>query len=71
MGPEVTVAIAWLTIAIALVSLELTTRRTASLPGLRSAYERVTSRRAGRLALLACWAFVGWHLFARYTVPHL
>jgi hypothetical protein len=24
---------------------------------------------AGRLLLLATWAFVGWHLFARYTLP--
>jgi len=24
---------------------------------------------AGRLLLLAAWAFVGWHLFARYTLP--
>jgi hypothetical protein len=25
--------------------------------------------RAGRLLLVAAWAFVGWHLFARYTLP--
>jgi hypothetical protein len=24
---------------------------------------------AGRLLLLTGWAFVGWHLFARYTLP--
>jgi hypothetical protein len=25
--------------------------------------------RAGRLLLIAAWAFLGWHLFARYTLP--
>lgn len=25
--------------------------------------------RAGQLLLIAMWAFVGWHLFARYTLP--
>ena len=23
----------------------------------------------GKLLLIAVWAFVGWHVFARYTVP--
>jgi len=23
----------------------------------------------GRIVLLALWAFVGWHVFARYTIP--
>ena len=23
----------------------------------------------GRLLLIVVWAFVGWHLFARYTIP--
>jgi hypothetical protein len=30
---------------------------------------RVGSRLPGRIVLVAAWAFVGWHLFARYTVP--
>jgi hypothetical protein len=25
--------------------------------------------RSGRFLLVAGWAFVGWHVFARYTVP--
>jgi hypothetical protein len=25
--------------------------------------------RAGRLLLVVAWAFAGWHLFARYTLP--
>ncbi len=26
-------------------------------------------RRAGRVFLVAVWAFVGWHFFSRYTAP--
>ncbi len=29
----------------------------------------LTSRRSGRITLLVFWAFVGFHLFARYTIP--
>jgi hypothetical protein len=29
----------------------------------------VGRRRTGRLVLVLLWAFVGWHLFARYTLP--
>ncbi len=27
------------------------------------------SSRLGRLFLVAVWGFVGWHVFARYTLP--
>lgn len=29
----------------------------------------IARSRAGRLLLVAVWAFAGWHLFARYTPP--
>lgn len=29
----------------------------------------LAQHRAGQLLLIAVWAFVGWHLFARYTLP--
>jgi hypothetical protein len=29
----------------------------------------IARSRAGRLLLVAVWAFAGWHLFARYTLP--
>ncbi len=29
----------------------------------------IARNRAGRLLLVAAWAFAGWHLFARYTLP--
>jgi hypothetical protein len=30
---------------------------------------RFWARVPGRIVLVLVWAFVGWHLFARYTVP--
>jgi hypothetical protein len=41
--------------------------RFATLADLAS---RAASRRLGRLLLILFWAFVGVHLFARYTIPH-
>ena len=29
----------------------------------------VASRPLGTLVLIGIWAFIGWHLFARYTLP--
>ena len=41
--------------------------RWTSLTGLGTA---VASRLPGKLILIGIWAFIGWHLFARYTLPH-
>jgi hypothetical protein len=30
----------------------------------------IESRTLGRAALILLWVFVGFHLFARYTIPH-
>ncbi len=30
---------------------------------------RIGSSWPGRLALVVIWAFIGWHVFARYTIP--
>jgi hypothetical protein len=30
----------------------------------------IESRTAGRAVLILLWVFIGFHLFARYTVPH-
>ncbi len=52
------------------VALEVLARlvpaRVATLAQLASG---VASRRLGRLLLVLFWAFVGVHLFARYTLP--
>lgn len=41
-------------------------RRWATLTSLAA---RLWARPAGRVALILAWAFVGFHIFARYTVP--
>lgn len=30
---------------------------------------RLWTHLPGRIILIAVWAFVGWHVFARYTLP--
>jgi hypothetical protein len=30
---------------------------------------RMGSGLPGRIVLLVLWAFVGWHVFSRYTIP--
>jgi hypothetical protein len=67
----VIVALAWLSIAVAAVIIELVVRRSDRFASLGDLGRRIGSQRLGRLALVACWAFVGWHVFARYTVPPL
>jgi len=42
-------------------------RRVATLDRAVAMIER---RVAGRAVLILFWIFVGFHLFARYTVPH-
>lgn len=62
---------AWTFLALLGVVLELAARRGARLSRLGSLGSKLAGRRIGRLALYLLWAFVGWHLFARYTVPPL
>ncbi|MGO9558561.1 MAG: DUF6186 family protein [Acidimicrobiales bacterium] len=65
------VALVWLAIAVMAVIVEVVARRGGSYARIGELGRLVTSRRLGRLVLVACWAFIGWHLFARYTVPPL
>jgi hypothetical protein len=67
----VIIAVVWLGIALAVAAIEVTSRRSGRLVGLRELGSRIASRRIGRLVVVACWAFIGWHVFARYTVPPL
>jgi hypothetical protein len=65
------VTAAWLALTAAGLALELVSRRSARVTSLGVIGSRIASRRLGRLGLVVAWAFVGWHLFARYTVPPL
>lgn len=66
-----TVAICWAALAVVALALEVAARRGFAIVGMLELTVRFASRRAGRLLLLAAWAWIGWHLFARYTVPPL
>jgi hypothetical protein len=67
---DVAVTLAWLVLMAAAVVVEVVGRRPggrgSTLGAIGSAW---WSRPAGRILLVAVWAFVGWHVFARYTVP--
>jgi hypothetical protein len=56
----------WMVLAAAAVALELRARlRTGRLASLGDALALAIRVRFVRLAVLAAWAWVGWHLFAR------
>ncbi len=65
-----TVTIIWLMLIGSGIGIELYSRRTggrwSSLAGVVSA---LWTRLPGRLLLVGLWAFAGWHVFARYTLP--
>jgi hypothetical protein len=65
------VTVAWLALAVAGLTVELVARRGGHFMTLGEVGSRIASHRVGRLGLVAVWAFVGWHLFARYTIPPL
>lgn len=55
--------------ALAGVGLELAARRPRSrLPRLGDVLSLVTSTGPGRVALLLCWWWLGWHFLVRSTV---
>ena len=62
--------LAWFSLAGAAVALECAGRAShGRWPDLVSIASAAWSRPIGRLVLITAWTFVGWHLFARYTVP--
>ena len=64
------VTIVWLVLLAAALGWEsysaVINRRGLSLTWITSAMSR---RRSSRLVLIGVWAFIGVHLFARYTLP--
>lgn len=58
----------WAMVALSAIGLELVARFTGNLPRLGDLVGRMGERRVGRLGLWAIWAYLGWHLFGRYTI---
>jgi hypothetical protein len=61
--------IAWLVLLGAMAALEGFGRSTGRLLTPSALVARLSRRLPGRIVVFVFWAFVGWHLFARYTVP--
>lgn len=61
----------WIALLVAGALVEVLGRlypnRVSTLKRVMSVLER---RIGGRALLIALWLFVGFHLFARYTIPH-
>jgi Family of unknown function (DUF6186) len=56
----------YLILVVGTVVLELTARRdTSRLPSLGDVVSTLSSRRAGRVAVIVGWWWVGWHFFVR------
>lgn len=58
----------WLVLIGSICVLELLARTTHRVVGPSDLIHQLARRAHGRVALLVFWAFVGWHLFARYTI---
>jgi uncharacterized protein DUF6186 len=65
-----TVSLLWLALMASAVLWELyTTFVDPRRIGITRIGAAIGRHQAGRLLLVAGWAFIGWHLFARYTLP--
>jgi hypothetical protein len=61
----------WTALLVVGVLIEIVGRiRPGNVSNLSRAASMAAARIPGRLMLIAFWLFVGFHLFARYTVPH-
>ena len=65
-----TVTAIWLALMVFVPAWEVVSRhsggRWSSLGRIGSV---IVARLPGRLGIVLLWGYVGWHLFARYTVP--
>ena len=61
----------WSVLLVAGVLLEVLGRlRPNRVSTLNRAVAMIERRVSGRVVLILLWALVGFHLFARYTIPH-
>ena len=65
------VAIAWLALFLVALACELWAWQKDGVASLGRVLASLWGHRVGRVVLVALWAFVGWHLFVRSTVPPL
>lgn len=64
MSRTVTVA-GFVALAMLLLAVEIVAWRTRRVARLSTVLARLLGRRAAWLTVLACWLWVGWHLFVR------
>ena len=63
------VSVLWTVLLAAALGWEAWCRSAGrGLPSLLDLSAALRRRRRGTLLLVAVWAFVGWHVFARYTL---
>jgi len=60
----------WSVLLVAGVLLEVSVGFAQSGVYLNRAVAMIERRVSGRVVLILLWALVGFHLFARYTIPH-
>jgi TRAP-type C4-dicarboxylate transport system permease small subunit len=63
------VTILWIMLAAAILWEVVCRRSGGRWTSLADLGARLGGRLPGVLVLIAIWAFVGWHVFARYTLP--
>jgi hypothetical protein len=64
------VTVLWLVLAAFAAGWEMVCRRFGSRwTSLSELGSRAWASMPGRLLLVTGWAFIGWHVFARYTLP--
>lgn len=61
--------VAWLAILATAIVWAAVSHTGSGWASLTTMALRLWRNPLGRIAYVAIWAFVGWHVFARYTLP--
>ena len=54
-------------LALAIVWVQVTARRSQRLPTFGQAMATILDNRVGGLLAMAAWLWLGWHIFVRFT----
>jgi len=66
----VAITVTWVALIVACAAWEIACHRSGGRwASLVDIIDRVWARLPGRILLVLVWAFIGWHVFARYTLP--